>query len=102
MQVKENKQEFVNQITNGLSKYENERKATILKLIQKPIAELIFIFILLIGLIFIIGFNIFFAALCLIIALPRIINFFYIFSEENKKFKKFLKQKIYFYYFENI
>ncbi len=93
MQVKENKQEFVNQITNGLSKYKNERKATILKLIQKPIAELIFIFILLIGLIFIIGFNIFFAALCLIIALPRIINFFYIFSEENKKFKKFLKQK---------
>ncbi len=94
MKTKKNKLEFINKITIKLTSYEKERKQRILKLVRQQIILLVITYCGYKGsVVFLMSNHTFLSVICGVIAMIAVILFFWNFSEQNKQFKKYLKQK---------
>ena len=93
METAKNKREFVNKLTIKLTEFEKDRKKDLLKLVLLQILAIIVTYLFFKGTVILIDTHSYIAVFCSIISLCGVIYFFFNFSDENKKFKKFLKEK---------
>lgn len=94
MEEKEDKQKFIDRISTKLLSLESERKNRILKLIFKQIAVLVIFYLTLKGVLFFCEDHTYISVACGVIAFFSGAIFFCNFSDDDKNFKKFLKQRV--------
>lgn len=87
------KQQFIDKITKKLSAFEEERIKRIWQLVIKQIIALVILYISFRGIFFFGEKHIYASVFCAFVTLLSAIAFFYNFSDDNKEFKTFLKQK---------
>ena len=94
MEEKEDKQKFIDRISTKLLSLESERKNRILKLIFKQIAVLVIFYLTLKGVLFFCEEHTNISIACGVNAFFSGAIFFCNFSDDDKNFKKFLKQRV--------
>ena len=91
--MKENKRKFVNKITVKLTKFSDEKRKRIKQLIIKQLIAIIICIFASKGALLALENHPFVTLLCMALVLFSCIAFFYNFSDDNKEFKNFLKNK---------